>query len=487
MTATAAPPTQAPARDEPGARKFGCVLFDDEKDPRAAWAAVNGYEAKRIEGLNELATDTIWWSNMSYESFFRATQAWRSPYLRHDAYLVVKPKDVLHEWGYPPDQTGADFTASFASSVFGRIMRMAYRLAKDCDPKVRMDTLFTGNTLREDLRKLLPPAEYPKGEAASIMRTGQAFTEFTRTTVRGIRGARAFVLRRPRVSYAFEMLTTPLPQGPFQFMSRSDLRSLSSDRVAWVRDVERPCMVEVAVQQMEADVAPVYGFGNSTDKDKRIPRSWVAHPEFLVMSSFSDLEVKSAWVGKEYGLLTHGLPEPVRKFLADKFTEMSWSAGVLAETLWRAAALGEEKGRSNPAVAPDERAHTSWRGAWLKAQDKASMFLAAMKLTEMGYSTVSYGLGWVSCLVTDDQIGDLVRDGLTIGLVPKLADVPDGLFERNRPIPWGGDKRSQMLAQFTLTKEKDILWNLDKLHLFDQQQREKALKNLLEAARSRRI
>src|SRR5690606_9456126 len=155
------------------------------------------------------------------------------------------------------------------------------------DPKVRMSTLFTGNTLREDLRRLLPPPEYPRGEAGAIMRQGQAFAEFTRTTVRGVKGARIFVLRRPRVSYAFEMLTTPLPKGPFELKTRSTLRSLSPDRVAWVRGVDRPCMVEVAVQQMEADVAPVYGFGNSTDKDKRVPRSWVAHPEFLVMSSFS--------------------------------------------------------------------------------------------------------------------------------------------------------------------------------------------------------
>ena len=487
-TGETSPMSAAPAaapQEEPGAKKFGVVLFDDEKDPQAAWVAVNGSEAKRIQGMNELPTDTIYLTNMSYESFYKETKAWMNPWLRHDAYLVVKPKDVLAEWGNDPANTPPNWTAQFASVVFGRIMMMAYRLAKECDPKVTLAKLFTGKTLREDLRRLLPKAEFPTGAAATIMRSGQIYAEFTRTTVRGVRGARVVVLRRPRISYAFEMLTTPVPKGPFEFKSRADLRAVAPDRVAWVRRVDRPCLIEIAVQQMEADVAPIYGFGNSTDKDKRIARSWVAHPEFIVMANFSDLEVKSAYVGKEYTLINTGLPEPVKRFLGDKFTELSWSAGVIAETLWRAAALGQEKG--GPSVAPEERAHTSWRGAWLKAADKASMFTSAMKLTELGYPAVSYGLGWVSCLVTEDQVQNLMLDGLTVGLVPKLQEVPESLFSPNQAIPWGGDKRSQMLAQLTMMHEKNMLWNLDKLPLFERNQREVMLKRMHEARKSQRL
>lgn len=476
----------AATREEPGARKFGVVLFDDEKDPRDAWAAVNGSPAKRIEGMNELATDTLWWSNLSYASFFQTTEAWRNPWLRHDAYLVAKPVDVLQEWGMDPATTPPDYTATFCSTVFGRLMMMAHRLVGEADPRARPPGLFTGNTLREDLRRLLPPAEFPRGEAAREIRSGQAFAEFTRTTVRGAKGSRLFLLRRPRVSYAFEMLTTPVPKGPYEHLTRAALRALTQDRVSWVRDSGRPCMAEISVQQMEADIAQVYGFGNSTDKDKRLPRSWVAHPEFLAMSSFSEMEVRSAWVGKEYGLINAELPEPVKAFLSDKYTELSWSAGVIAETLWRAAALGEERGRG-PKVAPEDRAHTSWRGLWLKSADKAAMFLSAMKLTEMGHSVVSYGLGWIRCLATEDQVPDLVRDALTVGLVPNLADVPEGLFDAGRPIPWGGDRRSMMLAQFTMTREKNMLWNLDKLPLYDPAQREAMLRRLIEARKSQRL
>lgn len=459
-------------------KNFGVVLFDDEKDPRDAWVAVNGKPAKRIEGMNELPTDVLWWSNMSYESFFRTTESWRIPHLRHDAYLVVKPKDVLIEWNLDPATTPPDYTATFCSTVFYRIMTLAQRLLRESLPKLRPAAYFRGNTLREDLRPLLPPAEYPRGEAASVMQSGQAFAEFTRTTVRGVRGAKIFMLRRPRMSHAMEMLTTPMPKGPFEFKPRSVLRRIAPDRVQWLRNIDEPAMIEVSVQQMEADIAPVYGFGNATDKDRRIPRSWVAHPEFLVMSNFSDIEVKSVYLGKEHEMMNLKLPDPIKAFLSDKFTEFSWTAGVVAETLWRAAALSEEKGRT-PKNAQEDRAHTSWRGAWIKAADKTAMFLIAMKLTEMGYSTVSYGLGWVSCLVTEDQIPDLIRDGLTLGLMPKMNDIPEGMFERDKRISWGGDKKANPIAQFTVTQDKNLLWNFDKAPLLAPDQREEYAKKLM--------
>jgi hypothetical protein len=480
MNASAASQLQpSAARDEPGSRKFGCVLFDDEKNPGAAWVAVNGGEARRIDGTNQLPTDALYWTNISYESFFMSTEAFRNPWLKHDAYLTLKPKDVLVEWGMDPSTTAADYAAKFLSTMFGRVMGIAYRLAKECDSKVRMSTLFGGKTLRDDLRSLLPKVEFPKGEARNIMKQGQAYSLFTRTGVRGVRGGRNVMLRKPRIPYTLEMLSTPVPKGPFEFRSRAHLRTISPDRVAWVRGTDQPCMVEVTVDSMQGDVAPVYGFGNSTDKDRRIPRSWVAHPEFLVMSSFSELSVSNAYVGREYDQLNLALPEPVKRFLSDKHVETSWSAGIVAETLWRSVTLGEPKERGS--LPGEDRAGTSWQGAWVMAADKTSGFLSAMKLTDLGYAVTSYGYGWIYCQVTEDQVSDLMRDGLSIGLVPRLMDVPNDLVGPEGNFQWGGDKKSKILATLTSQREKQLLWNLDKLPLYDKDQREQTLRKILEA------
>jgi hypothetical protein len=364
-------------------------------------------------------------------------------------------------------------------------MTLAYRLARECDERVRMTKLFQGDSLRADLRRLLPQLDYPKGEPAVVLKQGQAYSEFTRTSMRGVKGARLFQLRKPRLPYALEMLTTPVPKGQFTFRSRKELRDISPDRVAWVRATDRPCMVEVTVDEMQQDAAPVYGFGNSTDKDRKIPRSWVAHPEFMLMSCFSSLDVKNAYVAAEYSQMNLSLPEPVRRFLSDMHAEASWSAGVLSETLWRAACLGPPKERGQ--TVGEDRANTSWQGAWIRAADKASGFLSAMRLADMGYSVASYGYGWIQASVTDDQISDLVRDGLSIGLFPRLFDVPGGAFGASSPIPWGGDKKSRIMAQLTVSQQKHLLWNLDRLPLYDKSQRDTALKRMLEAHRSGKL
>lgn len=470
-----------------GGRKYGVVLFDDEKDPRGAWTAVNGSPARRVEGMNELATDTLWLSNMSYEAFNRTTEAWRNPWLRGEGYLVVKIKDILAEWGLDPATTPPNYTATFCSTVFSRIMTLAYRLARECDDRVRASTFFVNGNLREDLRRLLPRAEYPRGEPAQALRSGHAYAEFTVTATRGIKGARQIMLRRPRISHALEMLATPVPKGEFEFRSRSELRQLSPDRVAWIREATRPCMVELSVERMDADVAPIYGFGNATDKNQKVARSWVAHPEFLAMASFSDIEVKSAYVGQQYHQLNLELPEPMRRFLSERNAETSWCAGIIAETIWRAACLAEGKGRGQAQAAGEERPGTSWRGAWIRAADKTSMFMVAMQLTELGYNVSSYGMGWVAVRATEDQIQDLLADALSVGLIPKLTDIPQGMFDAKARIPWGGDKQSQILAHLLMTRQKNLLWNLDKLPLYERSQQGEMLKKMLEAHKNQKL
>ena len=77
------------------AEKFGVVLFDDVKEPMDGFSCVAGKTPSRISGINELSTDVIWWTNIPYQEFYNSTEAWRSPWLRHDKYLVVSPRDAL--------------------------------------------------------------------------------------------------------------------------------------------------------------------------------------------------------------------------------------------------------------------------------------------------------------------------------------------------------------------------------------------------------
>lgn len=459
-------------------RKFGVVFFDDINDPQEGFSAVAGNDssAVRISGVNELSTEVIWWTNISYESFYKRTEAWRSPWLRHDKYLVVSPRELLLEWGIDVNTVGADYAAKLCAEGFDRVMRIAFKLVTDLEPHARMEDIFQGKFLREDLRRLLPELEYPKGDAAAVIKSGNAWQEFTRTAVPGMRGGRWVMLRKPRMSYAHEMFNTPIPKGPFEFYGRADMRSVARDKNTWVIENDNPCIAEITINRLDGTIAPIYGFGNSTDKDKRVARSWVSHPELVVMNKFAEIDVKSVYMGDEYDLLSVNLPESVKDFLTDKFAEVSWSAGVIAETLWRAVALAEDKTQAEGG----DRAHTSWQGAWLKGADKANMFLSAMQLTELGYSVMSYGLGWLRVASLDEDIPDLIRDALTLGLIPQIYDVTPVdentplLFHPSSPIPWGGDKQSMAIAQFTATASRELLWDLDKLLLTNRKKRKSA-------------
>jgi|GEM_PF-4788093 hypothetical protein len=468
-------------------RNFGVVIFDDDKDPGAGWAAVADGEARRISGPDDLPTGTIWWTNMTYEFFFRKTEVWRRSWLRHDKYLVISHVDLLKEWGYDPKGLGADFVCQFAAKVFGRIMSIAFSLVRRIEPRVRMDQVFTGQTLRHDLRRILPEPEYPKGEAASIMKSGQAFEEFTVTGMRPMRDARPIMLRRPRMLYATEMLQAIVPRGPFEHMTRGELRAKSPDRVAWIRDLTEPCMAEISIERMNPEIAPVYGFGNATDRDRKSMRSWVSHPEFIMLARLAEIDVKAAYVGREYASLMLDIPDAVKEFLTDKYNDLSWSAGVIAETLWRATTLPEEKSKVGTLRDGEDRAHTSWQGAWVKAHDKVSMFLVALELAKMGYTVVSYGLGWVRVSVQEEMLRDLINDGLSLGVMPNMIDIAEGMFDDSRPVQWGGDRKSHGLAHYLATRNKDLLWNLDRVPLIHPSKRKDYIANLMAKARRGQI
>lgn len=458
-------------------RKFGVVLFDNPEDPQSGWAAVaGGRGSRRIQGPHELSTDTIWWSNVPYEMFFGRTQTWRIPSMRHDKYLVVAPRDVLKEWGHDPTTVDASFVADFCAVSFDRIMRMSWMLLRDVNPKLRMDQAFLGKTLREDLRSLLPELDYPQGEAASVMKSGYAWEEFTATGARGPKGGKWIVLRKPRLSYAMEMLQTPVPRAPFEFVSRAELRNLSDDRVKFVREMKEPCIVEVSISSMQPEVSPLYGFGNATDKSKKVPRSWVAHPELVVLSRFAELEVRNAWRGREYWAMVPAMPEVVKDFFSDKYTEWSWTAGIIAETLWRSVILGEDKGKAGARREGEELAQTSWPGLWIRAADKASMFSVSLRLAELGYTVMSYGIGWVRLQVAEDEVAQVMKDGLSLGLIPQLADVPENVFRGT--INWAGDPKAEPLATLTMRKAMKMLWNLDKVPTYPPEQRREAVREI---------
>lgn len=477
------------AEDRAINKNFGVVLFDDPKQPAAGWKATAGNpKTERIQSPDDLSTGTIWLTNIDYNDFFRSSEIWRRSNLRHDGYLVVKIANILKEWNYDPGRAGQpsqlapNFICQFVSQCFHRIMHAAFRLIRQIDPRLTMDRAFTRQTLRDDLRIVLPPLDYPKSEAASFMKVDKSFQEFTQCTTRPMRDAVSIMVRRPRTLHAMEMLQTPVPVGPFEPVARKNFRHHGTDIVDFLKTTERPCMIELDVEGIDPDIGPVYGFSNSTNKQSKQSRDWVAHNEFEALSRYANLSIRSFYMGREYGSLVSKLPDAVQEFLTDKTLDSSWTAGIIAETLWRAATLKEASDQAGKATDGEDRAGTSWEGAWIRGQDKISMFIPALELNKRNYAISSYGLGWVQARVTEEMRTDFLNDALSLGLVPSMNDIPDGFFQKEIPIQWGGDRRSKVFAQYQATKNIKMLWNLDKLPTMPPGERVKFIRQLMEIA-----
>src|SRR5690606_12270648 len=114
-----------------------------------------------------------------------------------------------------------------------------------------------------------------------------------------------------------------------------------------------------------------------------------------------------------------------------------------------------------------------------KGADKNSMFMTALELSKMDYAVASYGLGWVQCSVPEESMAAFLRDGLSLGLLPNLLDVPDNLANPQIPVQWGGDKRSHSYAQFLVEKKRDLLWNLDRVPMIKEDKRNNFIANLI--------
>jgi hypothetical protein len=449
---------------------FGVIIFDDPKAPKGGWASISGDQAVRIDSTASLSTDVVWLCNLKYEEFYRISDLSANPWMRYDGYLPIKINDMLSEWGNDPEQTERDEMAMFVSELWSRIMQITMRLIKKNSPHLDDEEVFTGRSLQDDLRALLPPAEYPKDEAGGILRLGIGYVNFTKIVGRPPKGAKIVVLKKPRLDHAINMLTTPIPVGPFDLHQGRDLPSLND-----LVNSKKPVLANIVIRRFaDTHVHEIYAFGSQMGSGKRIPRTWVPQPELAVLSAVSTVEVQNAFIGKSYSDMASGILDFIRSFLESGDSSISWSCGIIAEALWRASSLGLEKRDSM--VPTHEQPQTSWRGAWVNTADKVATFLMAMKMTRAGYFVGSYGYGTLYCWVPPERKNDIVMDAWKNGLLPSMRDIATPVSrEKLASIPWGGEPRSRLAAEFIMTKKQEIRWEMDKIPLVSNEEKKRIL------------
>lgn len=439
-------------------KKFGAIIFETPEDPGVGWASTGVGDPKPFRDHTELPSDVLWWSNCSYDAFYRKGRLFASN-LRPANYIDVSHLELCSEWGMQDNEMTPKATVVVSGTLFGHLMKMARGLIRIIRSDLPGSDYFVHNRLAQDLQVLLPAAEFPNDDAASILQSGIGFQNYTATTVNPTSGAQVIRIRRPRFDHAIDMLSTPVPIGPFKRFQGSKIGTAED-----IARFSRPVIAEISVSHADPTLSPLFGFGVSMEKRKRVQRSWVPHPELAAMESFTSIQVKNAFLGDRYTTLSKDVADQIKAFLTDGGGNLSWSANILAETIWRAATVGmdtSEKVEKNKV-----RPQTSWRGAWIKAADKVVTFRHALRLHRAHFQVKTYGSGWISCLVPLERMKEFALTAYEAGLIMPVKNIPRSVTaDVLRNHKWGGEPFSQIYAFNLMSKNTKGLWALNRFPL----------------------
>jgi hypothetical protein len=453
---------------------FGAVIFDDQNMPGNGWVSIEGDTPYRIVDQSQLPTNTIFWSNCSYNAYWYTHRGKLVSHLRCADYLPIKPGAILKTWGADPAMVRPDQYAVIMASVFSRMMKMARGLMRNSELGLRESMFFVSDKLTQDIKTILPQAEFPRddSEINSILRKGIGFDYFTTTSVLRRKDAQMITVGRPRIDHAIEIMSSPVPNGPFAYHRGKDLPPAGE-----LSAISKPVMAEIIMHRSDPTISSIYGFGITSGRNNKVQRNWVAHPELAIMSGFSDIEIRGAMIGESYGVLSQSITNILRKFFTAKESSLSWSAGAVIDAIWGAAAVG--KTFSGALGTKEQTPQTSWRGAWLRATDKVVTLRYAMQLHRENFAVLSYSNGQITCAVTPERREEFILTSWRLGLVPPIYELPRQFTDTElATIPWGGDPNSKFWATLMLTKNSKALWELDNLPVASEEEKREILVNV---------
>lgn len=366
---------------------FGCVLFDLQESesgefrpvPTRGWASVNGGQAFRINGPQDLDTDIRWICNLNKSDFWAGGLV-RMQKLRHSHYFRTDMGFLMKETGFVPQKVTAPVSCEMLSEVYSRTLKLGM-------DHYSLSDLRAGE-FHEELGAVL------FGRDASISNEIdeallRSYQDVARCPAAQRDGLREAVLRMPRVSHAQAMMATKIPSGAWRLM---DLDGQPSEaKLSWALSNELPIVAKVALrglnERIPAWVSALLEQGEVLGEGgRKKDRDWMTGVELRCCARFAKVEIKAAFECSGW----EDAPGAAEILDEGPLSDLSVSLGLLAEAHWMSAAARSRHPQtgSKTLITP--------RAAWIKAADKAACLIRAVHLGNAGFSVVSYGNGTVA-------------------------------------------------------------------------------------------
>ncbi|MCC8799167.1 hypothetical protein Q6A26_03915 [Xanthomonas euvesicatoria pv. eucalypti] len=394
-----------------GAKYFGAVRFDIDDPNAGGWASVEGGEAFRIANAGSLDSSTVWWTNLSFDSMWKAN-IHRMPNLKRTNYMHSwrrgDGQDAFCEsWGLVHRRYTEKSISEALSAIFAQVMRVAARRYK---VDLGQREVFPYDTLADEIRsRLLPVADPTLGpEADSAIGESHLYYNTCMTPHHRTEDYVDVCFAKPAVAYAREMTGTIIPSDQVEYRDSASLPAFGQ-RLDWVLNDARPILARVSVSDVHPDFANLISYGNGGRAGTN--RNWLTQPEILLLSNFARVEIESAYVFSEYRQMP---PQCVLPSDITNLQAMTPNTQILATNHW-IGLCRENPYRLEPGKSSERR--TSPRAAWLTSVDRFHMFTSALSLHQAGFTICYYGAGCVVARVPKFNYRDAYEVAVAAGLL----------------------------------------------------------------------
>lgn len=405
---------------------FGCVRFDDPHSHDRGWAARAGQKAFRIRGTEDLSSNTLWLTNLSYNLMYDSGFADHARFRRGDflSENFCKPTracgDNGPEW-VPYDLVsmlgiqGDDWKTQVerVATLFDRVMRLSAKFLNLND--------ISKNSLSLCIRDILfPPDAILDEKVASGLK--ESCVTFTKCELRPALEdhARHIALTLPRLAHALKLAALPAPAGAWKAIPAAKLPA-PDEVAAWLSENKSPLLARLTVEKMDPEVNPLINFGTG-----RGARRWAVTQELEYLARYGQVRLHEVFQPERVD------PIPKLKSVIAQFEpvhELSVSVGVFWENLWRSLTVNLppkvhiRKGRpSFNALAP-----------YVRALDRALLLEEVIWLQQQGLSVVSYGKGKIT-ISTALENPALAQKLEKRALIPPFLDVAKSDMAVNSPV-----------------------------------------------------
>jgi hypothetical protein len=386
--------------------RFGVAFFDNELELTGGWASLAGGPAFRFRQPLDLPSDSVWVTSAS-KSY--AQTALSSMHNMRPSYFF--PSNLTHiakDLGMAVEgDDWARLAAAPISEIVNRAVMIAAQVYKWQEPIQHLKS----EMLQEDIRVSLPTPPNPVQGMAPALLSALQMSSLVPTPWEN--DSIIVALRMNRLAYAKKILSTPIPDGVWNYASIEDTPNFSYS-IEKACDGNYPCLVEATVEtgKYSREMAELSAFGvtgGAAGAKRHSLRSWISQPELQWLSKHANIKISRVYwtTGSRPLIERYQLPEMM---CADDLWELSIAAGLVAEAHWRA--LAKDTYQKN---LPGKKSATAM-AVWLRAADRSMCFDLARRAFTAGFPVTGYGNGSVTVKIPRQKLDPLLEFAMDNGV-----------------------------------------------------------------------